>query len=473
MTARTSLGFHTLTDEIDHDCTVVGTLPDWLSGTLIRNGPGAFEVGDSAVDHWFDGLAMLHAFTFGDGGVTYRNRFLRTEAYESARNGSFESGFATGETTLRDRLKAFLFEKPYDNANIIAERIGDDYLALTELPRWVSFDPDTLETLGHVRYDGPAPTGQLACAHLKRDPETDELVNFETAFGRRCHYHVYSMSAATNRRHICSIPVDDPAYMHSFALTPNYVVLTEFPFVVNPLDFLKPGTQGPFIENFEWKPERGTRFLVIDRRRGAVVAEPRTDAFFGFHHANAYEDGDELVIDLETIPDATAIDTLYLDTLRRGRFDVLSGRLERFRVELDGKRTTIERERLHDGTALPTVSPARWCRRHRYVYAQSPDQPMTTWPQAVTKIDTETGRAVEFADETGDHRFSEPIFVPNPDGGREDDGVVLTVALHRDEGRSSLVVLDGESFAELARARIPNPIPFDFHGRFFPELTGR
>lgn len=471
MTVQSALGFRTLTDEIDHECRVSGTVPDWLSGTLIRNGPGAFEMGGSSVDHWFDGLAMLHAFTFDVGDVTYRNRFLHTDAFESARAGSFEGGFATGETTLRDRLKSFLFEKPYDNANIIAERIGDDYLALTELPRWVSFDPTTLETLGHVQYDGPEPTGQLACAHLKRDPDTDELVNFETSFGRTCHYHVYSMTTATERDHVCSIPVDEPAYMHSFALTPNYVVLTEFPFVVNPLDFLRPGAQGSFIENFEWKPERGTRFFVIDRERGAVVADPRTEAFFGFHHANAYEDGDDLVVDLETVPDATAIDTLYLDNLRRGEFSALSGKLERFRVHLDSEEATVDRRELHDGTALPTVSPARWCREHRYVYAQSPDQPMTMWPQAVVKIDTETGGATEFDGEDADGYFGEPIFVPNPDGERSDDGVVLTLRLDPDEERSCLIVVDGESFTELGRAGVPHPIPFDFHGRFFPELT--
>ncbi len=466
MTARSSIGFRSLTDEIDYDCPVSGTLPDWLSGTLIRNGPAAFEMGGSSVDHWFDGLAMLHAFTFGDG-VTYRNRFVHSDAYESARNGNFESGFATGETTLRDRLKAFFFAEPYDNTNIITERIGDSYLALTELPRWVAFDPDTLETLGHAQYDGPEPAGNLACAHLKRDPVTNELVNFETSFGRNCYYHVHSIRSATERDHICSIPVDEPAYMHSFALTPNYVVLTEFPFVVNPLEFIKPGTQGPFVENFEWNPERGTRFFVIDRQQGTVVATLRTDAFFGFHHANAYEDGDEIVMDLETVPDAGAIEVLYLDNLRSGDFGGLSGRLERFRVNLESK--TIDRERLYDGTALPTTSPDRWCRKHRYVYAQSPDQQMTTWPEAVAKIDTEKRRAVEFADE-GSY-LSEPIFVPKPDGERPDDGVILTVALDPETEQSSLVVVDGESLVELARAELPHAIPFDFHGRFFPELT--
>jgi beta,beta-carotene 9',10'-dioxygenase len=32
------------------------------------------------------------------------------------------------------------------------------------------------------------------------------------------------------------------------------------------------------------------------------------------------------------------------------------------------------------------------------------------------------------------------------------------------------VVLDGESMTERARAPLPHAVPFDFHGRFFPEL---
>ncbi|WP_266079957.1 carotenoid oxygenase family protein [Haladaptatus caseinilyticus] len=469
MEPQEPLGFHSLTDEIVTDLIIEGTVPNWLSGSLIRNGPAAFEIGDVGVEHWFDGLAMLHKFRFRDGEVQYRNRFLRTEAYERAQNGSFEGGFATGTTTLFDRLKRYLFDAPYDNTNIIAERLGGRYFALTETPRWVAFDPESLATRGYVQYEGPEPSGNLACAHMRRSSKTGEMVNFEIEFGRTSQYHVYSMTAPTERDHICSVPVSEPAYMHSFAMTPSYVVLTEFPFVVNPLDLLRPGKQGPFIENFEWKPDRGTRFIIIDRNRGEVVGEPRTGGFFGFHHANAYEEDNELVIDLETVPDALAIDTLYLDRLRAGELDVFAGRMERFRVHPGRSgETTIERELLSDGTALPTVSPARWCQAHRYIYAQGTEQPMAEWPREIRKIDTETGAVTVFSD--GENNLSEPIFVPRRTGETEDEGVVLSVMLDVSDERSWLVVLDGESFTELARARIPHAIPFDFHGRFFSEL---
>jgi carotenoid cleavage dioxygenase-like enzyme len=478
--AGETLGFHSLHEEVATELPVEGELPSWLSGSLIRNGPGAFGFEDVAVKHWFDGLAMLQKYTFDGDGVAYRNRLLRTEAYEAAREGTFEGGFATAETTLRERLTAFL-GPPYDNTNVIAERIDGQYLALTETPYRVAFDPTTLRVIGGNQYAGPEPNGDLACSHLRYDPATDVFVNFETEFGRTSQYHVHAVLGADERRHIGSIPVEEPAYMHSFALTPRFVVLTEFPFVIDPLAVLKPGRLDPFIEQFEWQPDRGTRFIVMDRTTGNVVAEPRTDALFGFHHANAYEcaGGEELVIDLETVPDVSAIDSLYLDRLEDGSLDALAGRLERFRVRLDGLGgPRIDREEVYaGGTALPTVSPERWCRSHRYVYAQGTDRPVTEWPSTVIKIDTESGDAQEFRD--NGNNLSEPIFVPHPsvrDGGgstagcHEDHGVVLTVALDAEARHSSLVVLDGESFEEVARASVPHAIPFDFHGRFFPEL---
>ena len=83
------------------------------------------------------------------------------------------------------------------------------------------------------------------------------------------------------------MPVAEPSYMHSFALTERYAMLVAFPLVVNPLRLALAGR--PFIENYRWKPELGTRVLVFDREdgelHGAYEAEPR----FSFHHVNAFE----------------------------------------------------------------------------------------------------------------------------------------------------------------------------------------
>jgi beta,beta-carotene 9',10'-dioxygenase len=88
--------------------------------------------------------------------------------------------------------------------------------------------------------------------------------------------------------------------MHSFGMTENYVILSEFPLVVNPLNLLL--WLKPYIENFRWKPERGTPFWVMNRRTGELVARYEADPFFAFHHVNAFERGDELVVDIAPTP---------------------------------------------------------------------------------------------------------------------------------------------------------------------------
>src|SRR5690349_23584211 len=77
-----ALGFETLDSEIELDSLPVeGSIPNWLAGSLVRNGPAKYEAGERRMRHWFDGLAMLHRFSFAGGSVSYANRFLRTRAY--------------------------------------------------------------------------------------------------------------------------------------------------------------------------------------------------------------------------------------------------------------------------------------------------------------------------------------------------------------------------------------------------------
>ena len=47
----------------------------------MRVTPALLDPGGSPVRHWFDGLAMLNAFTIRDGGLSYASRFLRSREY--------------------------------------------------------------------------------------------------------------------------------------------------------------------------------------------------------------------------------------------------------------------------------------------------------------------------------------------------------------------------------------------------------
>jgi hypothetical protein len=51
-------GFRTLDAEIVlESLPTEGRFPDWLEGSLVRNGPGKFEAGNDLFNHHFDGFA--------------------------------------------------------------------------------------------------------------------------------------------------------------------------------------------------------------------------------------------------------------------------------------------------------------------------------------------------------------------------------------------------------------------------------
>ena len=148
------LGFTTLDRELTVDeLPLQGELPRWLTGSLLRTGPAKFEVGEQQMRHWFDGLAMLHRFTVGDGRVSYGNRFLESRSYRAARErGRMVYGeFATDPCRSLFKRVQTLFSPGStlpDNANINITRLGERFIAMTETPLPVQFDPHTLQAAG-------------------------------------------------------------------------------------------------------------------------------------------------------------------------------------------------------------------------------------------------------------------------------------------------------------------------------------
>jgi carotenoid cleavage dioxygenase-like enzyme len=452
-------GFDSLEEETRIGALPVrGELPPWLHGSLIRTGPAKWEVGQRTMNHWFDGLAMLHRFSFADQTVSYANRFLEGHVYRAAReqNRISYSEFATDPCrSLFQRVSAMFSPQMSDNANVNLVKLGERFIAMTEAPIPVQFDPDTLEAAG-VAYKPP---GQLTTAHPHMDRATKGMLNYAAKLGPRSSYRFFLLAPGGSAPDvIASMPVREPAYMHSFGLTPRWLVLAEFPLVVNPLRLALGGR--PYIENYRWKPELGTRFHLFDRGTGGIVGPFEADARFAFHHVNAYEDGDEVVVDICTFPDAGVVEDLYLERLRAGK-PVAPAHLERFRLSPDTLTVTSERL-LDQPIELPRINYLRCNERpYRYVWGVGFG---SGWIDRIVKGDV-VGRQATVWSEAGCFP-GEPVFVAAPDGEEEDHGVLLSVVFDGRNRRSFLLVLDARSLQELARAEVPHHIPFGFHGQF-------
>ncbi len=451
---------------------VSGQVPVWLKGNLLRNGPGKFSLGNEQFAHWFDGLAMLHRFHFDSGEVHYTNRFITTRAYTEGlqKQKVVYPAFATVPHYSFWQSLIHWFKEPESGQNpgVSVARLGGEYLALTESTAVVKFDATTLATQEVLEFDD-ALSGEITTAHPHYDFENRCLVNFNVKMGRRSEIVYFRCANSIRQRELIGrIPVDLPSYVHSFAMSKHYIVHVDFPLVANPLR-IRFGNV-PYIQCFRWKPERGTRFTVLDKATGAVVKQYQTDACFAFHHVNAYETGDDIVVDMAAKPDASVIDDLYLEYLRtcKGRPVREPSRLQRFVLPLKSdevRRETISEEYLE----MPTIHyRGHNSQSYRYVYGVGSYK---------DKHDDFENQLIKIDSSNGSHRIWyeencypwEPVFVPRPNAKEEDDGAILSTVLDGANDQCFLLILSARDLTELARLAIPHIIPLGFHAQFFSE----
>ena len=471
-----ALAFTSLNEETDVDSLPIeGHIPGWLTGKLYRNGPAKFESESASYNHWFDGLAMVHRYELSHGKVSYRNRFLQTTPYQQMlETGRMSSGFEMVQpTTLASRaLNAtldMLGRKTHQtfNTNVNVVQLAGKLMALTEQPVPTLFDGDSLKTEGAFHYEDNL-FGHLSCGHPQYDATTGHYYNFLVRFGLSHSYNIYKVHENSTRRElVATLPVREPSYMHSFAITENYIVLTGFPLVFNPMSAMLSGKAPK--DCLEWKPERGTHFLVINKRTGEALAEYRSEAFFAFHHINAYEQDGKIVVDIAATDEPELLRKSYLKPLRAATRDEDHPLSEYRRYCLPlatRKRGFLQYELMseHRVEMVTVNAEANSGRHYRYAYGVSHN---TQWHHLAGQL-----VKIDVAERTAQTWFepntypNEPIFVAAPGATREDDGVILSVVLDTAKGRSFLLALDAASFRELGRAHLPHHIPLEFHGTF-------
>jgi len=457
-------GFETQREEVTGEqLPVEGDLPGWLTGRYVGNGPGQFEVGDRTLGHWFDPLAMVRGFDIDDG-VVYTNRFVRGRDFAFAReNGRVRTQFpgTPPDQPVWTRLRQALTGVFPDNPVIGVARIGGELAAITESPVALTLDPETLATTGRIDLTARL-DADLTLGHPHYDPWRECLVNLGVSYGRETTYTLFRRDGETLAT-TATVAFDDAAYVHSFALTERYAVLPAMPFGLDTTAMLVGAlTKKTFVDAFE-RFDRPGEFVVVDRETGAVVARPRVDPLFVYHHVNAFVDGEELVVDLVGYRDHRAVTDLLLSNLRSDSPSVPQGDLQRYRLPLDGGRATGET--LREGhLEFPVIDYPRTLGEpyDRVYVAESGDG--SPLPTRLARVTVPDGEAVTWHEP--DTFPGEPIFVRAP-AGHEDEGVVLSVVLDAEAERSALVVLDSATMTERARAPLPHRLPYGFHGQFY------
>ncbi len=450
---------------------VEGEIPTELEGTLFRNGPGLLDINGTAIHHPFDGDGMVCAVSFKEGRAHFRNRFVRTQAFvEEQQAGKilYRGVFGTQKPGGWWH-NAFDFRlKNIANTNVIYW--GGKLLALWEAAQPYRLEPSNLETLGLDDLDGILQPGDAFAAHPWIDPSCKFnggepcLVNFSIKPGLSTTITVYELDAGGKllRRHDHSVP--GFAFIHDFAITPNYCLFFQNPVTFNPLPFLLGFKGAGECVNFQAKSP--TRIIVIPRNTKAdeKVKILETQAGFVFHHANAFEENGKIYLDsicYDSIPQVQK-DADYRDV----DFATLApGQLWRFTLDLE-QRTTDSQLLLSRCCEFPEVHPDYVGRSYHYLFMGVAEEKEGNAPlQGILKLDLTTGTQKSWS--AAPNGFvSEPVFVPHPQSSQEDEGWLLTLVYNGDRHRSELVILDPSNLNLLAKLNLKHHIPYGLHGNW-------
>lgn len=452
-----ALGFRSQPEELPRTrLPLEGDLPHWLRGTLLRTGPATFEAPSATIEHWFMGLAMLVRLRLGDapGFVEVGAKHLESHGRQRAmRPNPFPR-----LRELAERIRPFLGEPQVtDDGCVNVARFGETTVAMTETTRRARFDPTTLEALGTLKHRDTL-EGHLTSAHPVWDEARGCHFNYMSFFGPTCSHTVYRM--VDGRRHLLrELPTKRPAYMHSFGATPNHMILVEYPLFVQPLRlrFLT----HDFFGGLAWDGSAGTRIRAIHKDSGALTTWHLDEPFFAFHAIDGREGEGALELDLVAYSDASVLFDLSLERLRSDDPPNAMGTMRRLHLPRDGSATlgTLD----GPGLELPRIDPRR-AGDSRFVYGVTNDDP-GTFVDGLVRVDRKSGAAARWS--APDSFPGEPIFVPDPEGDSEDEGVVISLVLDGARERSFFVFLDAKSFTERARVELPLFIPQGFHGEFF------
>ena len=292
-------------------------------------------------------------------------------------------------------------------------------------------------------------------AHPKLDPATGELLVW--SYGTTAPYLRYGVIDRHGALvHAADVPLPGPRLPHDLAFTERFVIWNDLPLFCDPT-LLAQGIYRPRFHR-----DQPSRFGIMPRRgTGADVRWFEAAPTYVLHWINAYEDGDEVVLDgyfqEDPMPKPDPADGAYAGLKKMVDLAAMRARPYRWRFDL---RTGATREgRIADGVAeFPTIDPRRAGRPYRYAWQMSAPIGWFLF-DGVARLDVTTGA-------TDHYQFppqvyaSEAPMVPRPGGTREDDGWLVTFVsdVAHDTSECQIFAADRPSAGPIARVRLPERI---------------
>ncbi|MGI3224211.1 carotenoid oxygenase family protein [Streptomyces sp. GTA36] len=448
-----------------------GEIPRDLRGRYYQIAPDPAFPNRTGDDLPFNGDGMLRMFTFADGHVDYRSRYVQTEKLKLER-AARRSLYGAYRNPYTDHVTVAGRSRGAANTNVFFH--AGKLLVLKEDARATWVDADSLETHGEWDFGG-AVTSPTFTAHPRTDPVTGETFAFgyeaKGLTSRDIAYYV--IDAHGKVLHEVWFQAPYTSMIHDFVVTQDYAIFPVMPTTTD-LDRLKAG--GP---HWQWDPSKETCLGVMPRYGTAdQIRWYRGPARSAYHFFNAYNEGTAIHID-GCVSEAQAAPFLYPETLA---YDVTKGvsRITRWTADYaaDEGKGFEEQVLQPEFIEFPVIDDRVETGRHRIGFAGARvlgDERKggigIALLNSILRYDFDKQQATGQYVLPEHFTFQEPVFVPRGDDAPEGDGYLLVLANNWTTMLNDLLILDTAELAAgpVATLHLPLRLRSGIHGTWVPE----
>lgn len=471
-----------------------GEVPAFVRGTYYLNGPARFARGDLRYRHWLDGDGLVAALRFSASGVRFTRRFVASAKLVDEEAAGRPLYRAFGTAFPGDRLvRGIGLASP---VNVSVYPFAGRVLAFGEQGLPWELDPETLETRGEHDFGRRLNPVSPFAAHPGFDPATGEMVNFGLSFAAdRPLLHLYTFDRGGTLRDRRQLPLDLPCSLHDFGLSQRFAVFYVNPYLLDVRAMIEDGAT--VMDALSWRPERGSRLLVVARDGGDVVASVPVGGRYCLHHANCHEEGGRLIVDLLELEEPAYPDYQPVPDLFE---KVAPAHPVRLVVDLE-RGTLAAREEIPftlaaDFPAHDPLVAGRPQRRTWMLAISATGRPGRKFFDRLVELDWERGEvAGVYQAPAGRYLGGEPVFLGDPAAGESGDaggpsavagphsaavagplaadcrpGVILCQELDPATRSADFLLFDAADVGRGPIARLPLPAPFPpgFHACWAP-----
>lgn len=439
---------------------IEGAIPQDIDGVYLRNTENQVHQPLGRY-HPFDGDGMIHQIDFRNGTARYRNRFVRTRCFqaEQEEGGSLWGGLADRPgTSKRPGFGAHGSLKDSSSTDIIVHA-GKAISTFYQCGEGYVLDPETLDQHGMAPW---APLDGIS-AHPKVDDRTGELMFFN--YSKHAPFMHYGVVDRDGRlAHYIPVSLPGPRLPHDMTFSEHWSILNDLP-VFWDADLLKRDIHAARLH--EGMP---ARFALIPRHGGPdEIRWFEAAPTYVLHFLNAYEEGDEVVMDgyFQENPTPAPLENAdgYGHLMAYVDEHSFRPKLHRWRFNLaDG---STREERLDDRILeFGMINQRVAGRKHRYIYSTT-SKPGWFLFNGFVKHDLDTGQSRQLMLEDGRYA-SEAPFAPRTNAVDEDDGYLVSFIIDENRGTSECVLIDCKRFEDgpVCRIALPHKICSGTHAHW-------